>query len=115
MHRCATDHRRQVAEAFANWGIPTAESLLMVRQGAPDVPVIASGGVRDGIQMAKALALGAAACGVAGTFLRAASESAGAVTDLITVLVEQLRVAMFAVGAPDIPALQRATIVPVTP
>jgi isopentenyl-diphosphate delta-isomerase len=114
MHRCTTDHQRQVAEAFADWGIPTAESLLMAQQGAPKTPVVASGGIRDGIQMAKALALGAAACGVAGTFLRAASESAEAVADLIAILVEQLRIAMFAAGAPDIPALRRAAIVPVT-
>jgi isopentenyl-diphosphate delta-isomerase len=115
MHRCTTDHQRRVAEAFADWGIPTAESLLMVQQGAPDMPVIASGGIRDGIQMAKALTLGAAACGVAGTFLHAASESTEAVTDLIAVLVEQLRIAMFSAGAPNIPALRRATIVPIAP
>lgn len=110
MHRATTERQRQVAAAFADWGIPTAESLRMVRQGAPSLPVIASGGIRDGIQIAKAIALGAAACGVAGPFLRAADESTAAVTELIAVLATQLRVAMFAAGAADVPALQRTPL-----
>ena len=114
MHRATTDHQRQVAAAFADWGVPTAESLLMVRRSAPGLPIIASGGIRDGVQMAKAIALGATACGIAGPFLRAASESTTAVADLIATLVTQLRVAMFAIGAADIPALQRASIIPTT-
>jgi len=114
MHRAITGHQRRVAAAFADWGIPTAESLLMVRQGAPGLPVIASGGIRDGIQMAKAIALGAAACGIAGPFLRAASESTAAVAGLIAVIVAQLRIAMFAAGAADIQALQRTPVIPAT-
>jgi len=115
MHRSTTERGRQVAAAFADWGIPTAESLLMALRGAPNLPIIASGGIRDGIQMAKAIALGAAACGVAGPFLRAASDSIAAVAELIAVLVIQLRVAMFAAGAADIPALQHTSITPTTP
>lgn len=106
MYRAATDCQRQVAAAFAGWGIPTAESLLMARRGAPDLPLLASGGIRDGIQVAKAIALGADACGIAGAFLHAANESVAAVADLITVFVTQLRVAMFAAGAVDITALR---------
>jgi isopentenyl-diphosphate delta-isomerase len=111
MHRAGTEHRRRVAAAFSDWGIPTADSLLMVRQGAPELPVIASGGIRDGIEIAKAVALGAAACGVAGPFLRAGSESTAAVAELIGVLVDQLRVAMFAAGAHDIAMLRRTPLV----
>jgi isopentenyl-diphosphate delta-isomerase len=114
MYRAVTDSQRQVAAAFVDWGIPTAESLLMARRGAPDLPILASGGMRDGIQMAKAIALGAAACGVAGAFLHAADESATAVADLIAVLVTQLRVAMFAVGAIDVAALRRTPITSVS-
>ncbi|MGD8998746.1 MAG: type 2 isopentenyl-diphosphate Delta-isomerase [Anaerolineae bacterium] len=110
MHRAPTQHWRRVAAGFAEWGLSTVDSLLMVRKGAPELPVIASGGIRDGIEIAKAVALGAAACGVAGPFLHAASESAEAVSELIHVLVDQLRVAMFAAGAPDIAALQRTPI-----
>jgi isopentenyl-diphosphate delta-isomerase len=110
MHRATTEHQRQVAAAFADWGIPTADSLLLARRGAPALPVIASGGIRDGIQIAKAVALGATACGVAGPFLRAASTSTTAVTELIAVLVAQLRVAMFAAGAADVQALQHTPV-----
>jgi len=111
MHRARSEWQRDVAAAFAGWGIPTAESLLMAQRGAPGIPVIASGGIRDGIQMAKAIALGAAACGVAAPFLRAATCSDSAVLELITVLITQLRVAMFAAGAPNIQALARTPLV----
>jgi isopentenyl-diphosphate delta-isomerase len=110
MYRAVTERQRRVAAAFVDWGIPTAESLLMARRGAPHLPILASGGIRDGIQMAKAIALGAAACGIAGALLHAANESTEAVADLIAVFVTQLRVAMFAVGACDIAALRRAPI-----
>ncbi|MCX7682158.1 MAG: type 2 isopentenyl-diphosphate Delta-isomerase [Anaerolineae bacterium] len=112
MHRATSRWAREVAAAFAGWGIPTAESLVMARRGAPGIPIIASGGIRDGIQMAKAIALGATACGVAAPFLHAATRSASAVAELITVLVTQLRIAMFAAGARDIGALARTPLVP---
>jgi len=115
MYRSKTERQRQVAAAFASWGIPTAESLLMVRRAAPDLPVVASGGIRNGIQMAKAIALGATACGIAGAFLHAANESYSAVVDLIAVLTAQLRLAMFAAGAPDVAALRRVCVTPITP
>jgi len=111
MHRAMTDRQRRVAAAFAEWGIPTAESLRVARSGAPDLPIVASGGVRDGIEMAKAIALGAAACGVAGPFLRAATQSTAAVNELIDALVDQLRIAMFAAGARDIGALQHTPLI----
>lgn len=110
MHRAPTDRQRAVAAAFADWGIPTAESLRMVRRAAPTIPAVASGGIRTGIQIAKAIALGAAACGIAGPFLRAASDSTSAVIDLILVLVDQLRTAMFATGTRDVAALQNAPV-----
>jgi len=110
MHRATNEHERRVAAAFANWGIPTAESLIAARRGAPELPVIASGGIRDGIQIAKALALGAAACGVAGPFLHAAVQSTAAVAEVISTLTAQLRAAMFAAGIADIPTLRRASL-----
>ncbi|MGD2148906.1 MAG: alpha-hydroxy-acid oxidizing protein, partial [Anaerolineae bacterium] len=105
-HRARTEHERQVAAAFVAWGLPTAESLIMAKEGAPGLPIIASGGIRNGIDIAKAVALGAAACGVAGPFLPAASRSAAAATELAAVLIDQLRVAMFAAGARDIAGLR---------
>jgi isopentenyl-diphosphate delta-isomerase len=105
-HRAPSERRRAVAAAFAGWGIPTAESLQSVRASAPGVEVVASGGLRDGLDVAKALALGAQLAGMAGPLLRAASASTDAVLDVVDTVGETLRVAMFAAGIPDIAALR---------
>ncbi len=110
MHRARTEGQRQVAAAFAGWGIPVVDSLKMVHRCVPTLPLIASGGIRDGIQMAKALALGAAMCGIAAPFLHVANISTEAVVDLIVVLIAQMRVAMFAAGAIDLPSLQHLSL-----
>ena len=104
-HRAPSQAGRRIAGAFAGWGIPTADSLRMVRLAVPGLPVIASGGLRDGLDVAKVLALGASMAGLAGPFLRAAAESTEAVAEAIEVLVQTLRIAMFAVGARDLAAL----------
>jgi len=102
VYRAKNDYQRNVAQAFVDWGIPTAESLAMAQRGAPDIPIIASGGIRDGIQIAKAVAMGAELCGIAAPFLRAAADSVSTVMDLIRLLNDQLRIAMFACGAADL-------------
>lgn len=113
MHRAQNDLQRRVAAAFRDWGIPTAEALQAARRAAPGLPVIASGGIRDGIQIAKAIALGAAACGIARPFLAAAATSAEAVMQEIAVVVAQLRICMFAVGARDLRALASVPLAPI--
>jgi isopentenyl-diphosphate delta-isomerase len=87
-----------VAEAFAGWGIPTAESIRLVRQIAPELPLIASGGIRTGVDVAKALALGADIAGIAAPLLKAANESAERALSFIDEVVEGLRIAMFCAG-----------------
>src|SRR5690606_35666094 len=57
--RAKSESARQVAMAFADWGIPTADALVGVRQALPETPLIASGGIRDGVEVAKAIRLGA--------------------------------------------------------
>jgi len=106
MYRAQDAISGRVAARFRDWGIPTVESLLAVRKAVPHLPVIASGGLQHGLDVAKVVALGAALAGMAGPFLQAAAISTEAVVDLTEELTRTLRCAMFAVGAQDIAALQ---------
>lgn len=91
--------RERIAEAFGDWGYPTPRATAALRAALPQVPLVASGGIRDGVHVAKALALGAGLAGLALPFLRAAEESECAVTALIDELVAGLRIAMFATAS----------------
>lgn len=89
-----------VAAAFDDWGVPTADAVrgaVAVAGGRDGIPIIASGGVRDGVEAAKCLALGAAAAGLARPFLLAAQ--AGQATAAVDAVVRQLRIATWAAGA----------------
>jgi isopentenyl-diphosphate delta-isomerase len=110
MHRAQTEIQRRVAEAFVDWGIPTSESIRNVRAYAPELKVIASGGLRNGVDGAKCIALGAELFGMAGPFLRAATLSDQAVYDEIEIILRQLRVVMLCTGARDLAALQRVEL-----
>ena len=108
LYRIPTEQGRLVAEAFAGWGIPTAESLLQVRaNGLPQGgKLFASGGIRNGIDAAKALALGADLAGMARPFLKAADLTAEAAVSLGGIVRDQLRIAMFSIGAADLDRLR---------
>jgi isopentenyl-diphosphate delta-isomerase len=105
MHRANTGLQRDVAAVFRDWGIPTVDALIQARAVAPDIPLIASGGIADGLDVAKAIALGGDLCGIARGLLPAAQVSAQSVWLAVTTIVRQLRVAMFVAGARDIGAL----------
>ncbi|HOT90018.1 MAG TPA: type 2 isopentenyl-diphosphate Delta-isomerase [Anaerolineae bacterium] len=110
MHRGQDPLQREVAAAFRDWGIPTAQSLQMVRRVAPDIPLIASGGLQTGLDIAKSLALGADVTTMAGVLLQAAAQSSQALWERLEIIRRQLTVAMFAVGAPDISRLKHAPL-----
>jgi isopentenyl-diphosphate delta-isomerase len=110
-HRAPTAFHARVARSFADWGIPTADSIVAVRKGAPQATIIASGGLRDGIDIAKCITLGASLGGMAGPFLKAAAESVEATYGTVRELTAQLRIAMLCVGAQDIEALRQAPLV----
>ena len=109
--RAATPHARAVAMAFADWGIPTAQALRDLHQALPQMPLIASGGVSDGIDVARAIALGATLAGQAAGVLGSATASADAVIAHFQIIIEQLRVACFCTGSGSLHALRQATLV----
>jgi isopentenyl-diphosphate Delta-isomerase len=107
MHRAPDDFTRKLAATFIDWGIPTAESVLNVKKAAPGMIIFASGGLKDGLDIAKCVALGATLGGFAGQFLKAAAISTEDVAALIRLPRQQIRVSMFGAGASDLNALRK--------
>lgn len=110
MYRADSETLRRIAAAFADWGIPTAESIQMARRGAPGVTLIASGGIRTGVEAAKAIALGADAVALATPFLQPATVSPEAVGEKVWEILEGLRTAMFCLGARNLQELKNVPL-----
>ncbi len=110
MHRAKDEKQARLAAKFIKWGIPTADTLEGVREALPDVPLIASGGLRSGIDIAKCIALGADVCALASPFLKAAVESTDKVCKVLQQLGEEIRISMFATGSGSIKALHNAEL-----
>lgn len=97
--RSSSDLVSQLGSTFRNWGIPTAYSLVAVREALADFPLIATGGIRDGQTVAKACALGAQFAGIGLPLLKAALQNEEAVEQAIEGYVRGLRLTMLASGA----------------
>ncbi len=95
--RQTTTHNRSLGLTFADWGLPTPQAVQACSQ-IDDVTLIASGGIRTGIDMVKAMILGASLCGIAAPFLKPAMESPEAVVELIEVLRKEFLTAQFLLG-----------------
>lgn len=104
-----------LGERFAAWGIPTPRVIRELRQLDAGLTIIGSGGVRDGLDMAKAIALGADLCGMAYGFLQPAAESKERVVDKIRTTIHQLKIAMFCVGARTVAELRDVELRAVEP
>lgn len=111
----------EIGELFAGWGVPTAESIRQLRAlddiGGPSgepasegITVIGSGGLRSGVDIAKAIALGADLAGLAYPFLTAATESAERVAERVRRIVHELKICMFCIGVQSIPELRTARL-----
>ncbi|MFO7167247.1 MAG: type 2 isopentenyl-diphosphate Delta-isomerase [Chloroflexota bacterium] len=108
-YRHTTEPGARVAGAFAGWGLPTAEAIRQVRAALPNTPIIGSGGVRNGIDIAKCIALGANLAATARPALVPAVKERGAeaVIEILQTFLGELRVAMFCSGCADLAALGR--------
>jgi isopentenyl-diphosphate Delta-isomerase len=106
-YRSSDPLRVAAAEAFADWGLPTAECIREARRQAPDSCLIASGGIHTGVEAAKALALGADLAGFGRSLLQsAASYDAEAVSCQLQQIETECKIAMFGIGAADVTALK---------
>ena len=106
--RAENNLQRKLGKTFADWGIATADCIVDIRKQYPNIPLIASGGLRDGMEVAKAIALGADLAGLAFPFLQAASESEAALDELIELLIAEIKTVMFCTGNKNLLELKRS-------
>jgi isopentenyl-diphosphate delta-isomerase len=102
--------QRGLGAVFWDWGIPTAASIVEVSQTVK-IPVIGSGGIRCGVDIAKSLALGASLTSLSQPILQSAVLGVRETVDTLSLLIEELRNVMFLVGASSIAQLRKAPIV----
>jgi isopentenyl-diphosphate delta-isomerase len=100
-----------IGQLFRSWGIATPLALLEAQRGAPEVPIIATGGIRSGLDAARALALGATLVGMGFPFLKAASEGEAELRAFLETFLAELRVAMQLSGAGSVTALRERPVV----
>ena len=111
MYRAQNERQARLAAAFIDWGIPTAESILNIRAAAPEMIIFASGGLRDGTDIAKSIALGAALGGMAGPYLKAATQSVEETILTIHEIKRELQICMFTSGNPDLESLKQTELI----
>ena len=111
MYRAQDELTRKLAASFVNWGIPTADSIINVKNVASEMIIFASGGLKDGMDVAKSIALGATIGGFAGKFLRAAAISTNQIAELVKLTQKQIQVSMFGAGVPDLNSLSRVELI----
>ena len=128
LHRAEDKFTRQLATTFVDWGIPTAESIINVKRAAPGMTIFASGGLKDGLDIAKCIAMGATLGGLAGQFLKAAADISSRpqssnrpvrsvrspvenIIEMIRLAQKQIQVTMFAAGAGTLDALKAVKLI----
>lgn len=109
-YRATNSLQNRIASSFIDWGIPTLDSLKMVREASDSILVIASGGLKSGIDGAKAIRIGANIFGFAGQFLKAADISEELVYEEIQLIIEQLKITMLCTGSCTIQDLKTAKL-----
>lgn len=110
--RAETDAGTELGEIFRDWGISTAESLASIHRAFPSLPLIASGGIRHGLDGAKSIALGAQLVGQAAAVLPAAMQGAEMVKVHVNAWSQALRTTCFATGCASVADLKQAGLRP---
>ncbi len=103
------ERTHNIGQLYRDWGIATP--IAVVEAGVAGLPLISTGGVRNGLDMARALALGATLVGMGFPFLKAASQSYDAVCELLETLIAELKVAMQLSGASSVEAMRQVDVV----
>ena len=111
MYRAEDERQAELAESFLDWGIPTAESIKMVKDEVPEMLIFASGGLHTGIDVAKCIALGATLGGLASPFLRAANISIDNVVQTIEDISKAIKICMFATGNKNLEQLSQTQLI----
>lgn len=111
MYRAPDEFTRRLAATFVGWGIPTADAILNVKRVVPDMTVFASGGLKDGLDIAKCVALGATLGGMAGQFLKAAAVSTEQAVEMMRLTQRQIEVTMFTCGVGTLASLMEQKLV----
>jgi isopentenyl-diphosphate delta-isomerase len=103
--KSANDKKKErLGTVFWNWGIPTPVSVVMADVG---LPLIATGGIRSGLDVARAICMGANAAGIASHVLKAAKESSQAVEQILELAIEELKASMLLTASKDLSAMSR--------
>lgn len=100
-------HARRLGDTFATWGLTTPEAIKEARSIRRRVPLVASGGVRSGLDVARCVALGATIAGMASPVLRAAVKGEKAVDAFLATTIAEVRATLFGVGAKNLTAFRR--------
>jgi len=100
------ESRRAIADSFQNFGTPTAQSLVHVRGVSADIPLIATGGIRTGKDVAKSLALGADLAGIAAPLLKPALLGPEPVKKALRRVIEEMEILFFCLGKKDLAAFR---------
>jgi isopentenyl-diphosphate delta-isomerase len=109
-NKVKNDVKEHLGELFWDWGIPTALSLIEVRNSV-EIPLIASGGIRNGLEIAKCISLGANMCAMAYPFLKAASESKESLFKFSELIINELKGTMFLTGSSNIFDLSKSRLI----
>lgn len=110
MHRAPDEFTRELAATFIDWGISTADSILNVKKATPEMTIFSSGGIKNGLDIAKSIALGATLSGLAGPFLKAAMVSTDTIVEAIGLIKSQIETVMFATNTANLADLKNSKL-----